>query len=103
VASATRTPHAPRVRLTERDLDLLEDLAGLIFASADRLAERHYADRSPATAHRRLRQLRAGGYLVGHSRHLLDRSRASIVYSLTASARDVVMRRTPYLERNSDA
>lgn len=103
MASARGTARTPRVVLTERDLDLLEDLAGLLFASADRLAERHYPNRSPATAHRRLRQLRAGGYLVRHSRHLLDRSRPSIVYSLTPSARDEVMRRTPYLERTSNA
>jgi DNA-binding MarR family transcriptional regulator len=101
VNSARR--QTPRVVLTERDLDLLEDLVRLLFASADQLAERHYANRSPATAHRRMRQLRAGGYLVRHSRHLLDRSRPSVVYSLTPSGREEVMRRTPYLERTSNA
>lgn len=99
---ADRTPTQP-VRLTARDLDLLEDLAGLVFASADLLAERHYRGRASATAHRRLRRLRAGGYLVRHSYQLLDRSRASVVYALTPSAREAVARRTPYLERTSDA
>ena len=102
MASGT-TPITRPVRLTPRDVDLLEDLAGLIFASADLLAERHYPALRRETAHRYLRRLRAGGYLVRSTRHLLDRRAPSLVYALTPLARQVLARRTPYLERTSDA
>jgi predicted ArsR family transcriptional regulator len=103
VANATAHPRAcSRVQLTLRDLALLEDLAELRLATADQLADRHFAT-VRKTARNRLRRLVAGGYLARSTRYLLDRQRPTVIYALTPRAHEALERRTLYLERTSRA
>lgn len=100
---ARSTPaHAP-VRLTPRDLALLEDLANRRRASVDQLAGAHFAGLRRATALKRLSRLVNSGYLARSSRYLLNRQRPTTVYCLTPRARSAVETLTHYLEKTTRA
>ena len=94
--------HAP-VRLTPRDLALLEDLANRRRASVDQLARAHFAGLARATALKRLSRLVNAGYLARSTRYLLNRQRPTTVYCLTPRGRIAVDTLTHYLERTTRA
>jgi DNA-binding MarR family transcriptional regulator len=94
--------HAP-VRLTPRDLALLEDVADRRRASVDQLAGAHFSGLRRATALKRLSRLVNAGYLARSSRYLLNRQRATTVYAITPEGRAAVETLTHYLERTSHA
>lgn len=96
---ARRTDKKPGVRLTPRDLALLEDLAALRQASVDQLAARHFPGLTRKTALNKISRLVAGGYLTRAMRHLFNRARPTAVYGLTPAGRQVVEERTLFLQR----
>jgi predicted ArsR family transcriptional regulator len=88
------------VRLTPRDLALLEDLAELRLASLDQLAARHFAGLTRKTALNKLSRLVRGGYLTRSQGHLFNRPRPTALYTLTPAGRQAVEQRTLFLQRS---